>query len=345
VTGGGRVDLAEQQPLSFDDHERTASLITLLLERGKNVKEAVEAPAWTMGCNCMKSKADDEVAPTPRVILKASGSQVNQPPVTKSSVPQKHVAGASEAKLVIGGEGVAATKPPAPPAAEVIQGSGGASKVLPNLVATNATDGEGVEATNPSISGAADTIPENETGPKTLPDPLATGITGGPSKIKTGSSTFVQSVGGSRISEQLTPPKSPLHETTNLWKTAYDELRKTECRLIEDLEAVIKADVSLSAETDLKYQIGLVVKFQKDRMESKQWSFPWFGKTLKVREVVGNIFSMLDKSSELVSMGMNFAPIYVSIPWSAVAALLPVRLYIPSSQIVQMLTASTAHDE
>ena len=190
-------------------------------------------------------------------------------------------------------------------------------------MATNATDGEGVESANPSISGAANTVPENETGPKTLPDPLATGITDGPSKIKTGSSTFVQSMAGSRIAEQLTPPKSPQHETTNLWKT--------ECRLIEGLETVIKADVSLSAETDLKDQIGLVVKFQRDRMESKQWSFPRFGKTLKVREVVVNIFSMLDKSSELVPMGMNFAPTYVSIPWPAMAALLPVRLYIPSS--------------
>jgi hypothetical protein len=237
-----------------------------------------------MRCNCLKpSKLDDEVAPTPRVIPKASGSQANQPPVTKSSVPQKYV--------------------------------------------------------------AADTVPENETGSKTLPDPLAIDTTNGRSKIKASASTFVQSVTRNNIAEQLTPPKSPPHEITNLWKTAYIELRKTECRLIEDLEAVIKADVSLSAETDLKDQIDLVVKLQKDRMESRQWSFPWFGKTLMVREAVGNIFSMLGKGTELVSMGMNFAPTYVSLAWSAVAALLPVRFYIPSSQTVQMLTASTAHDE
>lgn len=106
---------------------------------------------------------------------------------------------------------------------------------------------------------------------------------------------------------------------------------------------MIKADASISAETDLKEQIALVVKVQKDRMESKQWSFPWFSKTLKMREVVDNIFSMLSKSKELISMGMNYAPIYVSIPSSAVAALLPVQFYW-SSKSIPLLTAFTAHD-
>ncbi|PQE17175.1 ankyrin repeat protein [Rutstroemia sp. NJR-2017a WRK4] len=128
------------------------------------------------------------------------------------------------------------------------------------------------------------------------------------------------------MAELIKLPMPPNREATSLWETAYNELRKTECRLIEDLEAVIKTDASLSSGTDLKDQIDRVVKFQKERMESKQWSFPWLNKTLKAREVVGNIFSMLNKSSGLISMGMNFAPVYVSIPWSAVAALVPLMM-------------------
>ncbi|PQE26413.1 Ankyrin repeat-containing domain protein [Rutstroemia sp. NJR-2017a BBW] len=272
-----------------------------------------------MRCNCLKpSKADDEVTLTPRVIPKTSGSQANQPPVTKSSVPQQHVVGVSEA-----------TKISASPAAKVIQVGGGTFKVLPNLGATNADDGVGVKAINPSISGL-DTVPESETNLQPLADPLATGITDRLSEIDNDSSTSAQST---------------TETTTSLWETAYNELRKTDSSLIEDLEAVIKADASLSKETDLKAQIDGVVKIQKTRMESKQWQFSWFNEPVKTRDVIENIFSMLTKGSGLISMGMTFAPVYVSIPWSAVAALLPVRLCISNPQTLQMLTVSTAYYE
>jgi hypothetical protein len=141
------------------------------------------------------------------------------------------------------------------------------------------------------------------------------------------------------------PPKSAQDESTSLWKAAYDAVKNTDARLIEDLESVIKADASILAESDLKEQIALVVRIQKERMESKQWSFPWFSKKLKMREVVDNIFSMLDKSKELISMGVSYAPTYVSIPWSAVAALLPVLFDLSSSRNIPLLTAFTAHDE
>ena len=42
--------------------------------------------------------------------------------------------------------------------------------------------------------------------------------------------------------------------------------------------------------------------------------------------MVDNILSLPDKSKELISIGINVTPVYVSIPWSAVVALLPVRL-------------------
>jgi hypothetical protein len=217
--------------------------------------------------------------------------------------------------------------------------------VDPKLVATKAVDGEAVDATNPSISPAPEPVHGSANDAEILPNPINLSPTNELSKDNMFSSALVHSAAGDRTVKPPAPPKSAQDESTSLWKAAYDEIKKTDPSLIEDLETVIKADASISAETDLKEQIALVVKVQNDKMESKQWSFPWFGKTLKVREVVDNIFSMLDKSKELISMGMNYAPIYVSIPWSAVAALLPVRVYLSTLRGIPLLMALTAHDE
>jgi hypothetical protein len=258
-----------------------------------------------MGCNCMKSSKAD------------NEEQETLTPRIVQSASRNHV-----------------HQPP------MTKGS-----VPQQYVATKAIGGEEVDATSPSISPAAETVRGSATYAEILPNPITISSINGLSKGNTVSSTFIKSAAGGETVKPATPPKSAQHESMSLWKAAYDEVKNTDAHLIKDLETVIKADASISAETDLKEQIALVVRVQKDRMESKQWSFPWFNKTLKVREVVDNIFSMLDKSNELISMGMNYAPIYVSIPWSAVAALLPVQFDLSSSRSIPLLTAFTAHNE
>ncbi|KAF4624234.1 hypothetical protein G7Y89_g13939 [Cudoniella acicularis] len=199
-----------------------------------------------MGCNCLKSsKADNEeqATLTPRIVRSASRNHASQPPMTKSSVPQRCSAGA-EVKDTPAGQKIVATK--------------------------TIIDGEAVDVTNPSLSPVVKTVHgSTDNAEISSPNKL--------SKSNTVSSTSVHSAAS---------PKSAHDESTSLWKAAYDEVKNTDPSLIEDLETVIKADASISAEADLKEQIALVVKVQKDRMESKQWSFPWFGKTLKIRELM-----------------------------------------------------------
>jgi len=101
------------------------------------------------------------------------------------------------------------------------------------------------------------------------------------------------------------------NEHSSLWKAAYEHLKKAEPRLIEDLETPIKPDASIESQTDIKSQIGAVVKVQKERLESRQWSFPWFGKTVKAREAVDNIFSLVNKSSGIISAGMTLPPMFL----------------------------------
>ena len=126
------------------------------------------------------------------------------------------------------------------------------------------------------------------------------------------------------IGKQNESSECTMNESTSLWKTAYDLLKEQEPALVDDLENVIKFDATISLEIDVKEQMSAVAIAQREKMESKQWSFPWFGMTLKVRDIVDNIFSLIDKSQSLIATGMNFAPIYASIPWTAVAALIPV---------------------
>ena len=242
----------------------------------------------------------------PRIVRNASRNHVHQPNMTKIGVPLQYAAGTEARGAPVG----------------------------PGLVSTEVIDGEEVDATNPSIPQAAETVHRSATDTEIPQNIMTISSTNELSGSNTVTSTFIQSAAGCRTVRPPALPTSAQHESTSLWKAAYNEVRNIDPCLIEDLETVIKADASISVETDLKEQMLLVVNFQKDRMESRQWSFPWFSKTLKMREVVDNIFSMLDKSKALISIGMNYAPIYVSIPWSAVAALLPVRFYLSSSSIV-----------
>lgn len=51
-------------------------------------------------------------------------------------------------------------------------------------------------------------------------------------------------------------------------------------------------------------------------MESKQWSYSWFGKPRKVRDTAESILTVMNRVSGIVSIGMSSAPPFVSLPWS-----------------------------
>lgn len=66
-----------------------------------------------------------------------------------------------------------------------------------------------------------------------------------------------------------------------------------------------------------------IVKAQKNRMENRQWTWAFFGSQKTVRQTIDTMLQLVEKSSALISVGMTFAPPFVSIPWSAVSALIP----------------------
>jgi hypothetical protein len=67
-----------------------------------------------------------------------------------------------------------------------------------------------------------------------------------------------------------------------------------------------------------------VVGFQQQRMLNKQWTWSVFGSNLRIRDTVDSIMKLVMDSSALISVGMTMAPLYVSLPWSAICALIPV---------------------
>lgn len=50
----------------------------------------------------------------------------------------------------------------------------------------------------------------------------------------------------------------------------------------------------------------------------------WNDKPKKVKDVVYKILKITDKASCLIAMGMAYAPPYISLPWAAIGAILPV---------------------
>ncbi|KAE8448954.1 hypothetical protein EG329_008750 [Mollisiaceae sp. DMI_Dod_QoI] len=116
-------------------------------------------------------------------------------------------------------------------------------------------------------------------------------------------------------------------EAASLWQEAHKKLAEQDPDLIRDLETIIKEDAGLDPKSDIKIQMEMVVQHQKMKMESKQWSFNVLGiKEVKVRESVDSILSLIDQSRDLIAAGMTFAPVYVSIPWTAVSSLIPIIL-------------------
>ena len=109
-----------------------------------------------------------------------------------------------------------------------------------------------------------------------------------------------------------------------LWKRAYVQFQKDEAELVAAYEKLI-ADQNALGDQALKTPeaVSLVVMNQKTRMENRQLTYPWLGRTKRVRDTVDSILQVIKQSAGMISAGMTMVPIYVSLPWSFVAILIP----------------------
>ncbi|KAJ4297750.1 hypothetical protein N0V90_005645 [Kalmusia sp. IMI 367209] len=108
-----------------------------------------------------------------------------------------------------------------------------------------------------------------------------------------------------------------------LWKRAFRRLKKEQPELALVYESLVKSDAGVDQSTDAftPDAIAVVVQKQQTRMDSKQWTYSWFGKPRKVRDTAESILSTINKVSGLVSVGMSSAPPFVLLPWSMAKSL------------------------
>ncbi|KAK2596014.1 hypothetical protein N8I77_013525 [Diaporthe amygdali] len=111
-----------------------------------------------------------------------------------------------------------------------------------------------------------------------------------------------------------------------LWKQAYDELRKDNPSLMEEYEMVLKEQAGVPQDGTMQNQMHTISKAQQLKCKNKQWSFQWFGQPQSVRDTIERILNLTSRSASLISIGMTYAPPYVSVPWSAVTALIPLMM-------------------
>lgn len=118
----------------------------------------------------------------------------------------------------------------------------------------------------------------------------------------------------------------PATDSSTLWQAAYDKLRDDNASLIEDYELILKNDANIPQHADLRDRLAEVAATQKRKADNKQWKFQWFGKPQTVRDTIERILTLTNRSAGLISIGMNYAPPYVSVPWSAMTALIPLMM-------------------
>ncbi|TVY81859.1 Ankyrin-3 [Lachnellula suecica] len=118
-------------------------------------------------------------------------------------------------------------------------------------------------------------------------------------------------------------PHQPSVESSKLWEEVYIKLRQDQKALVVNYEIILKDAANIDHGIDLRDEVAKVVSCQKEKMESRQWTFQWNDKPEKVRDVVHGILKITEKSASLISMGVAYAPPFVSLPWAAVGALLP----------------------
>ena len=108
-----------------------------------------------------------------------------------------------------------------------------------------------------------------------------------------------------------------------LWEDAYNSLE-------DDLklcyETVLKAELKVPQDSKIQDQASSIVNARKNRVVSRQWTYIWNGKRRSVRDTINGILNTVEQFADVISVGMKFAPVFASVPWTAVCALLPVSL-------------------
>lgn len=130
------------------------------------------------------------------------------------------------------------------------------------------------------------------------------------------------------FAESYTDSLSVKQYKSDIWKAAYKELRKENNTLVLNYEAILRDDAGIPVETagSLTEQLAMVVDAQRRKVDNKQWQFQWFGHPQSVRDTIDRILNITQKYASIISVGMAQAPAYVSIPWSAVTALIPLMM-------------------
>lgn len=121
-------------------------------------------------------------------------------------------------------------------------------------------------------------------------------------------------------------------ERAAIWEKAYNDLYSEKPKLLDAYETILADESNLAhpandgstmpAENKLQILQG-VVKAQRVRMENRQWTWALFGSDKTLRETVDTTLQLVQRSSALIGVGMTFAPPFISIPWSAISALVP----------------------
>lgn len=89
---------------------------------------------------------------------------------------------------------------------------------------------------------------------------------------------------------------------------------------------VLKDEAKLPQEANLRDRLLDVAKAQQRKVENKQWKYQWFGKPQTVRDTIERILNLISQSAGLISIGMTYAPPYVSPPWSVATSLIPLMM-------------------
>ncbi|MBE3049369.1 ankyrin repeat domain-containing protein [Candidatus Bathyarchaeota archaeon] len=122
------------------------------------------------------------------------------------------------------------------------------------------------------------------------------------------------------------PAPCPADESARLWKRAYDLLSEENPEIMDDAEAVLKDQADIPQQANMRDRLADVAAAQKKKFQNKQWKVQWLGKPQMVREKIESVVEHANQWSALISVGMAHAPPYVSVPWSAATALLPMMM-------------------
>lgn len=117
------------------------------------------------------------------------------------------------------------------------------------------------------------------------------------------------------------PDDAALRLDEELWKAAYSRL---EDGLRQRYETILRQQPGISKDLSLDRQAAAPVELRMNRVENRQWTYTWRGRSRKIRDQVHGILDVVEKTAGVVSFGLQFAPPFVSLPWAGITTILPV---------------------